>query len=130
MRHIVIICICLCVFACVSNDYALEQESVGHVVLIWLNEPGNQQHLERVIEVTQQLKVIPEIKLLHVGTSIPSDRKIVDDSFDVGIYMTFSNVDDMERYLTHPKHVDAVKTTLKPLASKILVYDLSTNLNK
>jgi hypothetical protein len=60
---------------------------------------------------------------MRVGKSIPSDRKIVDDSFDVGLYMIFSSQDDMKRYLMHPEHIKTVKTILKPLASKIQVYD-------
>lgn len=125
MRKIIILLFLLSAFSCVSSPNSLKQESVGHVVLVWLKDSGNQQHIEQIIAVSKRLKEIPEIKLLHVGTAIPSDRKIVDDSFDVGLYMTFDSVKELESYLTHPQHVDAVKKIIKPLSKRILVYDIS-----
>ena len=76
--------------------------------------------------MSNQLKEIPYIQEMRIGKSIPSDRTIVDDSFDVGLYMIFANQEDMQRYLVHPDHKNAVKTVLKPLASKIQVYDFET----
>ena len=116
--------------ACTSVETTKSQEnSVVHVVLIWLKEPGNKEHIQQVIEVSNQLKEIPGIQEMRVGKSITSDRKIVDDSFDVGLYMIFDNQEDMETYLVHPEHKKAVTTILRPLANKILVYDISAPAN-
>jgi len=114
--------------ACASpNDTSKHQEDVVvHVVLIWLKDAANESHIQDVIDTTRQLEGIPEIQELRVGISIQSNRNIVDDSFDVGIYMTFANHADMESYLQHGMHKRAVQTVLKPLADKILVYDFST----
>jgi len=49
----------------------------------------------------------------------------VDDSFDVGILLTFPDRQTMNAYLTHPDHKQAVKNVLKPLVSKIVVYDFT-----
>ena len=110
--------------ACTTPNIT-QQEQVVHVVLIWLKESGNEQHIVQIIDTTKRLKEIPEIKQLRVGKSIPSNRKIVDHSFDVGIYMTFASLDDMQHYLNHPKHKHAVKTVIKPLASKLIVFDFT-----
>ena len=90
---------------------------------IWLNEPGNTAQINDVIEATQGLQEIPEVQEIRVGKSIPSDRAIVDDSFDVALYMIFNSKEALETYLIHPKHAEAVKIVLRPFASKILVYD-------
>lgn len=100
-----------------------ETNNIIHVVFIWLNEPGNQDHINQLISSTHVLRQIPEVLELKVGNSVESDRAIVDDSFDVGLYMVFDSTNSLERYLNHPTHVEAVKTTLQPLANKILVYD-------
>ncbi len=102
-----------------------QQEYVVHMVLVWLNEPGNEEHINQIIDETKNLKEIVEIKQLRVGKSISSNRNIVDDSFDVGIYMAFESVDEMQRYLLHPRHKDIVKTVIKPLSNKLLVYDFN-----
>lgn len=107
----------------------IQDTPVIHIVLIWLNDPGNEAHLQQVIDTSYQLKEIPIVQEVRVGKSISSDREIVDDSFDIGIYMKFRSTKDMEDYLVHAKHKHAVKTVLKPLANKILVYDISLPVN-
>lgn len=80
---------------------------------------------QQVIEVSRQLEEIPELQEFRIGKSILSNRKIVDDSFDIGIYMTFANQNDLATYLKHDKHKEVVTTVLKPLTKKIVVYDIS-----
>lgn len=122
-----IITLCATLFACASTATFKTQENTAvHVVLVWLKQPANKEHIQQVIEASNQLKEIQYIQEMRIGKSIPSDRTIVDDSFDVGLYMIFLNQEDMQRYLDHPDHKNAVKTVLKPLASKIQVYDFET----
>ncbi len=112
--------------ACVSTETTRPRDdTVMHIVLIWLNEAGNQKHMQQVIEVSRQLEEIPELQEFRIGKSILSNRKIVDDSFDIGIYMTFANQNDLATYLKHDKHKEVVTTVLKPLTKKIVVYDIS-----
>lgn len=109
-----------CITADVSNH---DESKIVHIVMIWLQEPGNDHHINEVIKATQSLKVIPEVQEIRVGEKVLSERPIVDDSFDVGIYMVFSNNEALDAYLVHPLHLEAVRTVLQPLSSKILVYD-------
>lgn len=132
ITKLLLIFLTLLLFGCTSfrdpaqetqNEFASVRSGVMHIVMVWLKEPGNEAHIKKVIAATEGLETIEEIQAIHVGLSIVSDRKIVDDSFDIGITMMFDNVDAMQRYLTHPEHKQTVKTILQPLASKILVYD-------
>ncbi|MGH1537035.1 MAG: Dabb family protein [Gammaproteobacteria bacterium] len=127
MRILCGILLCLVITACASTQSnELSKNNVVHVVLIWLNQPDNKEHIQQVIDATNHLKVIQEVQSINVGQSIPSNRKIVDDSFDVGLTMTFESVEDMERYFVHPSHKKVVETILKPLVSKITVYDFNS----
>ena len=122
--HISIILSSLLIIGCVSNDSLNHNEhKIVHIVLIWLHDPGNQNHIDKVIKVTQDLLEITEVLEIRVGESISSDRPIVDDSFDIALYMIFNSKEELQAYLVHPKHKEAVKTVLRPLANKILVYD-------
>ncbi len=96
---------------------------VQHIVFCWLKESGNLAHREKIIETSRSFRNIPGVLKVSVGEVIPSNRKIVDDSFDVGITLTFSSTDDMNAYLEHPLHKDAVQKVLLPLVKKIVVYD-------
>jgi hypothetical protein len=99
------------------------EQRIHHVVLCWLKEPGNSAQRRQLIEQTRQLRRIPGIRELRVGESIASERSIVDDSFDIGIVMTFDSESDMNWYLQHPQHRWAVQEHILPLTRKILVYD-------
>ncbi len=114
--------IILSVFGCCSTR---SPGHVDHVVLVWLKDSRNNMSTASVIDATKELKAIEQVVSLKVGTAIHSERAIVDDSFDVGIVMTFHSQEDMESYLNDPRHVKKVKDVFGPLSKKILVYDIN-----
>ena len=99
--------------------------NVEHVVLVWLNEPGNVQVKGRIIETARTFpREIPGILSLSVGDAVPSPRDVVDDSFDLGLVVRFRDKAAMNAYEKHPVHVKAVKEVLAPNVSKLKVYDV------
>ena len=54
---------------------------------------------------------------------MPSDRSIVDDSFDVGILVVVDTKEALGEYLRHPLHDEAKKKILLPLVDRLVVYD-------
>lgn len=102
-----------------------EEPGVIHVVLVWLKEPGNAEHRQRIIEGSKKLEGIPGIQELKVGQPIMSERDVVDDSFDIGLYMTFPNQKAMQAYLTHIEHVEIVRNEFIPVMDRYLVYDFT-----
>ncbi|MCX6857466.1 MAG: Dabb family protein [Verrucomicrobia bacterium] len=101
---------------------------VEHVVLIWLKKPGNAADRAQAIRTAKMFqKEISEIQHLSVGQPLASERPVVDDSFDVGLVMRFANQADLTTYEKHPVHVKAVNDVLKPMAAKLLVYDVITD---
>lgn len=98
--------------------------SVDHVVLVWLKRPGNQHDKQTLMEMSRDLRTIPGIRFLDSGSALPSERPIVDDSFDIGYVMRFDSPAALNAYAVHPKHVKA-KNELTRLSRKILVYDIT-----
>lgn len=99
---------------------------VEHVVLAWLNEPGNAAVKDKMVAATHTFqKEIPGILALSVGDAIPSNRDVVDDSFDLAIVIRFKDKAALDAYEKHPVHVKAVKEVLAPNVSKLKVYDVS-----
>ncbi len=96
---------------------------VHHVVVCWLNESGNKEARQKVIEVSRGFSSIPGVIYVRAGSVIHSEREIVDSSFDVAIYLSFENEQKLFEYLNHPIHKKAVEKTLKPLVRKVVVYD-------
>ena len=115
--------ILLCSFGCITVQQVENERAIQHVVLCWLKEPGNTEHRNQIIEVSKTFRKIPGVLEVRVGKVIESDRSIVDDSFDVGILVTVSNVERLQEYLDHPIHQKAKQDVLLPLVEKVVVYD-------
>lgn len=98
-----------------------------HVVVVWLKRPGNAADRQAVLDVSRQLREIPGLLSLDAGVCLPSDRPIVDSSFDVAVRMRFASKAAMQAYIIHPLHQRAVKETLTPLAAKVRVFDFETS---
>ena len=96
---------------------------VVHVVMVWLKEPGNMVHRAQIIDGSKKLRDIPGVQDLRVGEVVPSERDVVDDSFDVALYMRFANEEAMHAYLSHPDHVNVVKEYFVPIMDRYKVYD-------
>ncbi|MEN9358979.1 MAG: hypothetical protein RL095_514 [Verrucomicrobiota bacterium] len=122
MRLIFALTILLAFSSCRSADP--NSRPVEHLVFCWLNQPGNEAGRQRLIATAKELADLPGVLSVRAGTAVPSERPIVDASFDVGIAIRFDSVASMQAYLTHPRHQEAVKTVLKPLTRKVLVYDI------
>lgn len=94
-----------------------------HVVVVWLKEPGNEDHRRTILLESEVLRSIPGVTALKSGRVVPSGRDIVDSSFDVAMIVTFASEAAMHNYLEHPTHVRLVNETLQPLVAKIRVFD-------
>ncbi len=117
--------LCFVFLACLPLAAQASDDSgtVEHVVVVWLKTPGDRTAQQQVIRASQSLKSIPGVVSLKAGTMIPSERPIVDSSFDIALTVTFTDEQAMQHYLTHPTHVQLLEETLKPLVDKIQVYD-------
>ena len=109
----------------VSNTAIAEfsNEGVIHTVFLWLKKPGDEQHKRQLLIASDRLRSIEGVLDIRFGEMIESNRDIVDDSFDVGIYFYFSDVAAMNRYLVHPLHQTIVEQDIKPLVERIVVHD-------
>jgi hypothetical protein len=96
---------------------------VEHIVIVWLQEPGNAQQRTNIIEESQALTAIPGVLSLKSGSVVKSERAIVDSSFDVALVISLESQAALDAYLVHPIHVKLVEETLKPLVERIQVYD-------
>jgi len=97
---------------------------ITHVVLLWLKTPGDRAAIEKIIATSRQFTSIPGVMNVRVGRPLASTRPVVDATFDVGLTMSFRDEAALHAYETHPQHVKAVTEVLRPLAGKILVYDI------
>ncbi len=98
-----------------------------HVVLCWMDTTVTEAEIDTIIKKTKKLKEIPGIVDLMVGRPVESERPIVDDSFSLGITMTFRSKEKMNRYLKDDRHTSFTAKWIKPRLSKLLVYDIAAD---
>ena len=102
---------------------AVSARPVVHIVLLWLQQPGNSEQRQQLIAASKTLRTIPGIQRLQLGETLPGERSIVDDSFDIALVFTFEDAASLRAYLTHPQHRRVVEQDIKPLVSRIRVHD-------
>ena len=100
-----------------------EQARIHHIVICWLKEPDNELHRQKLIAEAKKMETMAGVLSVEVGTMLPSERAIVDSSFDIGIIMSFRDQRGLEAYLSDPAHQKATKEVLAPLTSRVVVYD-------
>ncbi|MEM7081775.1 MAG: Dabb family protein [Pseudomonadota bacterium] len=109
--------------ACTVNLTIDNDEPLAHVVLVWMNEPGNPAHRAQLIAASERLRDIDGVVRVKTGQSIASDRDVVDDSFDVGIYVELESLDALKAYATDPLHLAILNNDIAPVTARYIVYD-------
>jgi hypothetical protein len=98
---------------------------VSHVVLCWLNNPGDAAARQKLMDASHTFTSIPGVAAVSAGTPLPSTRPVVDSSFDVGVVIEFDNEAALHAYEQNPIHQKAVAEVLRPLTRKIVIYDFA-----
>lgn len=98
---------------------------IEHIVLIWMKDPNDAVMKQRLIDTSRSLpRQIGGIVALSIGEALPSDREVVDDSFDLALVMRFVDRQALAAYGVHPVHQQAVAEVLMPAVARFVVHDV------
>ena len=112
---------------CATAPKAAEAAKLYHVGLVWLKEPGNAEHRQRIITAAHSFaREIPEVQFLSVGQTLPRTSSWADASFDICFVMRLEDKAAMDRYGKNPVHQKAAQEVFLPLSQKILFYDFTS----
>jgi hypothetical protein len=96
---------------------------LSHVVIFW-TKPNVPQATERLIEGAREfLPRVPGVIDIHIGKMVPSDRPVVDQSYQVGLYIKLADKAAEVAYQQHPLHVEFVEKVFKVYGERVAVYD-------
>ena len=96
---------------------------VHHVVLVWLRRPGDPDDRRALIEASHRLRAIPGVVEVTTGAPLPSEREVVDDSFDLAVTLVFTDAEALRAYQRHPLHERLRREVLVPRVRRVLIYD-------
>ncbi|MBP7950118.1 MAG: Dabb family protein [Verrucomicrobiales bacterium] len=98
----------------------------SHVV-IFFTDPSIPNAVEELLAGCEKyLRGIPGTLHFHVGKMTPSHRPVVDQSYQVGLNLVFTDKAAQDAYQDHPEHVVFVETVFKKLCNRVVVYDFES----
>lgn len=102
---------------------AVATGQIKHVVVMWLKNPGDAVARKAVLDAGETLRGIPGVVDVAGGQVVPSDRAVVDSSYDVAFIVTLADAEALKNYGPHPIHQKAVKDAIQPNVARYVVYD-------
>lgn len=99
---------------------------LSHVVIFWIKPDAAADAADQLVAGCHQyLKDLPGVVNFHVGRMIPSHRPVVDQSYQVGLNVVFTDKAAEEAYQIHPAHLEFVEKVFKPLCERATIFDFA-----
>lgn len=100
---------------------------VVHTVLFKFNESTTQIQIDSLKRGIQRLEqVIPGILEVSFGKNFSERSK----GFTYAVTMKFLDRTNLEKFYVHPKHLELIKTSIKPIIVDMAVIDFEEELNQ
>ena len=95
----------------------------SHIIIFW-TDPAKAGAADALLAGARKyLKDIQGVLHFHAGKMAPSERPVVDQSYQVALNLVFADRKSEEAYQVHPLHLEFVETVFKPLCRKVVIYD-------
>jgi hypothetical protein len=116
-------CIALSLAPAGAQAVATRSGQVTHVMLFWLKRPGNVDYQNYLLRALRTLRRARGVNDMRVGRSLPLDRPSVEQSFDLGVVMTFRDREALEKFERDRQREQAINAMLGPLVHQYTVYN-------
>lgn len=95
-------------------------------VVIFFTKPGVPDAADRLIAgIDKYLRPIPLVRSLTRGKMVPSDRPVVDQSYQVGLSIIVDDKAAEVGYQTHPLHDEFIANVFRHVCDRVVVYDFA-----
>lgn len=95
-----------------------------HIVLFWLKEPANQDHLCRFENGLNHLMQDERVQEFTIGTPADTSRDVVQNDYTFGVVAKFADLAAHNAYQTGTHHDDFLEQCA-PLWARVQVVDLN-----
>jgi hypothetical protein len=95
----------------------------SHIVIFWTKADRPNATSELIEGAQRYLSKIPGVINFHVGKMSPSDRPVVEQSYQVGLNITFADKQAETAYQVHELHTEFLEKSFKPNCERVVVYD-------
>ncbi len=99
---------------------------ISHCVIFWIKPDAAADAADVLLAGCEEyLKPLPGVVNYHAGKMVPSPRAVVDQSYQVGLNLIFTDKAAEEAYQIHPRHLEFVEKVFKPICEKAVIYDFA-----
>jgi Stress responsive A/B Barrel Domain len=116
-------CIALSLAPAGAQAIATRSGQVTHVMLFWLKRPGNVDDQNYLLRALRRLRRARGVNDMHLGRSLAVDRPSVEQSFDLGVVMTFRDREAFEKFERDQQRKQAIDAMLGPFVRQYTVYN-------
>jgi len=95
----------------------------SHVVIFWTKTDKPDAAAALLAGAEQYLKPIPGVLSFHIGRMVPSQRPVVEQSYQIALNLVFPDKQAQDDYQVHPLHLEFVEKAFKPNCARCVVYD-------
>lgn len=95
----------------------------SHVVIFWTRTEVSDATEQLIAGAERYLRPIEGVLSFHVGRMSPSERSVVDQSYQVALNLIFPSKDAEKAYQIHPLHLEFVEKVFRPCCQKAVIYD-------
>jgi hypothetical protein len=88
-----------------------------------MKDRNDQAAREQLLSAADALRQIPGVGSVAAGKVLPSNRMVVDSSYDVAYVIAFPSKEAMQAYVQRPEHVRLKSEVLDRYVARYLVYD-------
>src|SRR5436190_12785135 len=90
--------ICVSIFLGSCGTIPAPSGAVTHVALMWLKHPERTADRAQLVRAAHSLRMIPGVLRVQTGRPVPTPRGGIDQSYDLGVVITFRDRLALERY--------------------------------
>lgn len=95
-----------------------------HSVYFWLKRDMRPDAVPEFESDLKALQEIETVKAFYTGSPAPTDRPIIDQTYDYALILVFENKADHDTYQTHPLH-DTFVANNSQYFLKVQIYDVN-----
>ncbi len=95
-----------------------------HTAYFWFKAEATKAQIQDFKADSQGLAEIETVKFFHAGEPAPTDRPVIENSYDWAIVFHFNDLADQEFYQKAPLHLEMIEKH-QSIWEKVMVTDIS-----
>src|SRR5438874_12904850 len=116
-------CIALSLAPTGAQAVATRSGQVTRVMLFWFTRPGNIDDQNFLLRALRTLRRARGVNDVRAGRRLPVDRAGLEESFDLGVVVTFRDREALEKFERDQRREQAIDAMLRPVVRRYTVYN-------